>query len=293
MSFTIKELETLSGIKAHTIRIWEQRYHFIKPSRTSTNIRTYSNEELKTLLSVALLNKYGYKISQINKMPEDERNRQILNIPSEEVKTEWLVNRLIGCMIDLKTAEFEHLLDQHISEKGISATLKEIIFFFLNKIGILWQTGKIHPAHEHIVTNIVRQKIVSAIEGLKIPIQDEPKFLLLLPEDEHHELGLLFVYYMLKQKQIPVLYLGASVPLKDADFITNHKKPDYIYIHLTSVRSITSFKKFISGISSNYPQVQILLSGSAASVIKEKPENLRVFNSLPEVSAFIDSIKFV
>jgi MerR family transcriptional regulator, light-induced transcriptional regulator len=293
MSFTIKELETLSGIKAHTIRIWEQRYQFIKPSRTSTNIRTYSNDELKTLLSVALLNKYGYKISHINKMPEDERNRQILNIPEEEVKTEWLVNRLIGCMIDLKTAEFEYLLDQHIKEKGIYVTLKEIVFFFLNKIGILWQTGKIHPAHEHIVTNIVRQKIVSAIEGLNIPTHDEPKFLLLLPEDEHHELGLLFVYYLLKQKQIPVLYLGASVPLKDADFITDHKKPDFIYIHLTSVRSVTSFKKFISGISSKYPEVQILLSGSAASVIREKPDNLKIFNSLPEVSSFIDSFKTV
>src|SRR4029079_15881501 len=119
MSFTIKELEALSGIKAHTIRIWEQRYHFLKPDRTETNIRRYSNDELKTLLSVALLNKYGYKISRIDSMSHEERVQAVLSLSQQEASNERLVNKMIGYMIDMKNIEFEKLLNDHIREHGI------------------------------------------------------------------------------------------------------------------------------------------------------------------------------
>jgi len=114
MSFTIKELEALSGIKAHTIRIWEQRYHFLKPSRTETNIRRYSNEELKTLLTVALLNKYGYKISKIDSMTHEERKKAVLDLSPEEAYNERLVNKMIGYMIDMRNIEFEKILNDYI-----------------------------------------------------------------------------------------------------------------------------------------------------------------------------------
>src|SRR6476620_4867781 len=114
MGFTIKELETLSGIKAHTIRIWEQRYHFLKPSRTATNIRTYSNEELKTILTVALLNKHGYKISRIDTMAPEQRDKEALSLSTEDAQSEHLVNELIGCMIDLDIRRFEDLLNNCI-----------------------------------------------------------------------------------------------------------------------------------------------------------------------------------
>src|SRR5688572_19289611 len=148
MAFSIKELESLSGIKAHTIRIWEQRYNFIKPSRTATNIRTYSNEELKTILTVALLNKHGYKISRIDTMLPEQRSKEVLGLNTEEAQNEHQVNELIGCMIDLNIRQFETLLNECIQRIGIEATIKTIIFSFLEKIGILWQTGRINPAHE-------------------------------------------------------------------------------------------------------------------------------------------------
>lgn len=290
MGFTIKELETLSGIKAHTIRIWEQRYRFLKPDRTTTNIRTYNNEELKTILTVALLNKWGYKISRIDGMQPEQRNREVLHLPATEAKTEHLINELIGCMIDLETDQFEQLLNEHIQKNGIYATITTVIFHFLEKTGILWQTGRINPAHEHIVSNITRQKIITAIEALP-PAGSGSKFLLLLPEYEYHEIGLLFVYYLLKQKGIPVIYLGANVPLKDALYVTEYKKIDYIYIHLTSIPTRLNLQRFITGLSEGAPAAKIILSGGVLGGLKKTglPDSVVRLQSLSQVLSYIQS----
>ena len=291
MVFTIKELETLSGIKAHTIRIWEQRYKFLKPSRTTTNIRRYSNDELKTLLTVALLNKYGYKISKIDGMQPAQRNAEVLALPEREARDEYLVNELIGCMVDLEIEQFEQLLQDNIKHQGIVNTLTKVVFLFLSKTGILWQTGHINPAHEHIVSNIIRQKLVAAIELLPAAIGSKPLLLLLLPEGEHHELGLLFVYYLLKQKGIKVIYLGANVPLKDAHYVIDVKHPTHVYFHLTSLPLRLNFQKFIGALGTKAPQIKILLSGSIAEGFKKnQPTNLTLLQSLPQVLAYISAL---
>jgi DNA-binding transcriptional MerR regulator len=291
MGFTIKELETLSGIKAHTIRIWEQRYRFLKPIRTSTNIRRYTNEELKTLLTVALLNKYGYKISKIDKMLPDQRNIELLSIPESEAQAENIVNELIGCMVALENERFEQILQDHIYQQGIFNTTKSIIFHFLNKTGVLWQTGRINPAHEHIVSNIIRQKLVAAIDKLPQPSKNKSLFLLLLPEGEYHELGLLLVSYLLKQKELPVIYLGANVPLKDANYVVNIKSPYYLYLHLTSSPPRLNFQKFISNLCNSNPQCKILLSGFINdNVVRSLPSNVVFLQSLPQVLAYISKL---
>lgn len=291
MSFTIKELEALSGIKAHTIRIWEQRYHFLKPSRTQTNIRRYSNDELKTLLSVALLNKYGYKISRIDAMSHEERVQAVLSLSQQEASNERLVNRMIGYMIDMKNIEFEKLLNDYIREHGIEKAITEIIFYFLEKVGILWHTNHIVPVQEHIVSNIVRQKILSAIDDLPLVHKQEPVFLLFLPEDEYHEMGLLFVYYLLRKRKLPVIYLGSNVPVKDVQFLFEHKVPDYLYLHLTSFPRRHDLPKYLSGLSQKFSKTKILLSGSAIQDYK-KPlaSNITRFQSLLEVTSFIKSV---
>jgi MerR family transcriptional regulator, light-induced transcriptional regulator len=291
MSFTIKELEALSGIKAHTIRIWEQRYSFLSPSRTETNIRRYSNDELKTLLTVALLNKYGYKISKIDSMSAEERKKAVLQLSHEEAFNERLVNKMIGYMIDMKNTEFERLLNEHISEYGIEKTITEIIFYFLEKVGILWHTNHILPVQEHIVSNIVRQKILSAIDNLPLAHRHDPVFLLFLPDDEHHEMGLLFVYYLLRKRKLPVIYLGASVPLKDVQFLFEHKTPDYLYLHLTSFPRKHDLSKYLSALSSKLAGTKILLSGSAVRAQKKSVlPNITTFQTLQEVISFIKSV---
>lgn len=291
MSFTIKELEALSGIKAHTIRIWEQRYHFLKPSRTDTNIRRYSNEELKTLLTVAMLNKYGYKISKIDSMPHEERTRAVMELSAPEAYNERLVNKMIGYMIDMKNVDFEKLLNDHIREYGIERAITEIIFFFLEKVGILWHTNHIVPVQEHIVSNIVRQKILSAIDNLQLVHKSEPVFLLFLPEDEFHEMGLLYVYYLLRKRKLPVIYLGSSVPLKDVQYLCNHKTPGFLYTHLTSFPRKHDLTKYLATLSQKFPQTKILISGSAViDYSKPLPPNVRRFQSLEEVTSYIKAV---
>src|SRR5947207_2319692 len=170
-AFTIKDLENLSGIKAHTIRIWEQRYTFLKPQRTDTNIRYYSNDELKTILNIALLNKYGYKISHIDKMPAEEVRAKIVALTHAQAQQERMVNELIRYMVDLDIEGFESVLDGYILARGIDKAITQVIFPYMERIGILWLTNHINPAQEHLVTNIIRQKLIVGIEGIHSHIQ--------------------------------------------------------------------------------------------------------------------------
>ena len=177
-AFTIKDLENLSGIKAHTIRIWEQRYSLFKPQRTDTNIRYYSSNELKMVLNIALLNKYGYKISHIDRMSEEVLKEKINALMQQEAQQERLVNELISCLVDIELDQFESLLNNHIAQKGIEKTISNIIFPFLERIGFLWLTNHINPAQEHLVSNIIRQKLIVGIDSATSVLTNPRKVLL-------------------------------------------------------------------------------------------------------------------
>ena len=288
MAFSIRELEALSGIKAHTIRIWEQRYKFLKPSRTDTNIRTYNNEELKTLLTVALLNKYGYRISKIDEMLPLQREKAVMDIATPEAYDEHFVNELLGFMIDLKCAEFEQSLDRYIAQKGLEETITGIIFQFLQKVGILWQTNKLLPVQEHVVSNIIRQKIIRAIDKLGFVAKDEPLYALFLPEGEHHELGLLYVYYLLRKNDLPVIYLGANVPLKDMQYLVQIKQPRFLYMHLTTFPKQNTLQKILSTLSGLAKNSKIFVSGVVTENYRHSlPSNVSFFKSLDEMVAYI------
>lgn len=287
-SFTIKDLENLSGIKAHTIRIWEQRYSFLKPNRTGTNIRFYTNEELKKILNVALLNKYGFKISHIDKMNEMEMREKILSLNQMEAQQERIVNMLIQNMVDLDMESFEAVLDNFIASRGIERTISQILFPYLEKIGILWLTNHINPAQEHLVTNIIRQKLIIGIENVRSTIKTGKSVLLFLPETEYHELSLLFMNYMLKSKGVSTIYLGCSIPLKDVEFVARLKKPDYLYTHLTTVGPKFNFDKFIATLSKSFPQTPVIISGQLTNTYEKRvlpPINFK--KSYAEVMDFL------
>jgi MerR family transcriptional regulator, light-induced transcriptional regulator len=289
--FTIKDLENLSGIKAHTIRIWEQRYNFLKPNRTNTNIRYYTSEELKTILNVSLLNKYGFKVSHINKLTDSEVQEKILSLNQAEAQQERLVNELIHCMIEIKLDKFENLLDRTIMAKGIEKTITYLVFPFLEKIGILWLTNHINPAQEHLVTNIIRQKIIVGIEKVVSPIVSTNSVLLFLPEAEHHELGLLYMHFLLKSKGIKVIYLGAAVPIKDVKFAVEKLNPSYLYTHLTAVGKNFNFEKFLNSFHDAIPTPTLIVSGYlASSSIKNLPANTQLKTTLKSVTDFISTL---
>jgi methanogenic corrinoid protein MtbC1 len=289
--FTIKDLENLSGIKAHTIRIWEQRYSFLKPSRTGTNIRYYSNDDLKAILNISILNKYGYKISHINRMSVSDVQARVAELNIGGAPQERIVNELIQLMVDLDIAGFEKLIDKQIAAAGIEKTIIRIIFSFFERIGILWQTGHINPAQEHLTTNIIRQKLIVGIDQAKSLTKTKRSFLLFLPEGEHHELGLLLVYYLLKRKGAEVFYIGANVPLKDAQFVAQIKKPDFVYIHLTSTSSGFNFQKFLTQTSERIPRSKIIISGHVTHDYKKAlPKNVEFKHSLVELVEFISAL---
>ena len=289
--FTIKDIENLSGIKAHTIRIWEQRYSFLKPSRTDTNIRYYSNDDLKTILNISILNKYGYKISHINKMTASDVQTRVAELNNAGAQQERIVNDLIQMMVDLDIAGFEKILDKQISLNGIEKTIIKIIFPFFERIGILWQTGHINPAQEHLTTNAIRQKLIVGIDQARPILKIEKSFLLFLPEREYHELGLLLVYYLLKKGGAEVFYIGANVPIKDAQFVAEAKRPDYVYVHLTSSSPGFNFEKFISNISEKMNRSKIIISGYFTHGYKKAlPKNVEFKNSLLELVNFISSL---
>lgn len=289
--FTIKDLENLSGIKAHTIRIWEQRYSFLKPSRTDTNIRYYSNDDLKTILNISILNKYGFKISHINKMSATDVQTRVAELNMAGAQQERIVNELIQAMVDLDTIAFEKILEKQISTNGIEKTIIKIVFPFFERIGILWQTGHINPAQEHLTSNIIRQKLIVGIDQAKPILKINKSFLLFLPEREYHELGLLLVYYLLKKRGADVSYIGANVPLKDAQFVAEAKKPDYIYLHLTSTSPGFNFSKFLSHLTEMIPRSRIIISGyPTVGYKKPLPKNIEFKHTLPELVEFISSL---
>jgi methanogenic corrinoid protein MtbC1 len=204
---------------------------------------------------------------------------------------ERIVNELIQLMVDLDTAGFEKILDKQIAASGIEKVIIRIIFPFFERIGILWQTGHINPAQEHLTTNIIRQKLIVGIDQARSMVKIKKSFLLFLPEREHHELGLLLVYYLLKKRGAEVLYIGANVPLKDAQFVVDTKKPDFVYIHLTPTSSGFNFEKFLQQTSAKISKPKIIISGFPTHGYKRSiPKNVEFKHSLPELVEFISSL---
>lgn len=289
--FTIKDLENLSGIKAHTIRMWEQRYDFLKPQRTESNIRHYDSRELKRILNVALLNRFGFRISSISRMSEDEIQEKLLELTQSLACEERFVTELITAMMEMEVKRFEEILDNYILSKGLNKAVQHVIFPFLEKIGLLWTTNHINPAQEHLVSNIVRQKLIVAIESAYSRVEKKITFLLFLPEGEFHELSLLYVYYLLKSKGISTLYLGANIPLKDAVAVCRRKKVDYIYLHLTSVTNSFHFNKFLKDLHTYFAPVPVILSGPMVHGLNgaELPVYVDCKRSFAEAISFLNS----
>lgn len=289
--FTIKDLENLSGIKAHTIRIWEQRYNFLKPSRTDTNIRYYSNDELKKILNIALLNKFGFKISHIDKMNELEVREKILSLTQAQAQQERIVNEMIQCMVDLDIERLETILDGYIQARGIERAITQIIFPYMEKIGILWITNHINPAQEHLVTNVIRQKLIVGIEQVTTSLKIDKSILLFLPEGEYHEIGLLFMYYLLKSRGVTTIYLGANVPLNDVEYVVNLKKPDYLYTHLTAGGHNFNFDKFLFNVNKKFAHASIMISGQLTHSYEKKiPPHITLKKTFAEIMEFISGL---
>lgn len=223
--FTIKDLENISGIKAHTIRIWEKRYNLLVPKRTETNIRYYSNENLRKLLNIVLLNNNNFKISKIAKMSEDEIILKSRELTSTSSLHEDAVNSFKIAMFQFDKLLFNTTYNKLLQKKTFREIFKEVFIPFLTQIGLLWQTETLLPAHEHFISNLIAQKILTNTEKLQYNISNTKKnYVLYLPENEIHELGLLYLNYELVLRGNRTIYLGQSLPLSNLDYFFKNKK---------------------------------------------------------------------
>lgn len=268
--YSIKELEQLSGIKAHTIRIWEKRYQLIDPSRTSTNIRYYSDDDLKKIINVSLLNNHGFKISRIAGMRADEITRKVLELSESKSDASIHIDQLVVSMIDMEEEAFEKILNTLMLRYSFKNVITNIIYPFLEKIGVLWQTGHITPAHEHFMSNLIRQKLIVAIDGLPIPPKDGRKVLLFLPEGEFHELGLLFYHYMARSAGWRTYYLGQNVPHRDLVSVFNVHQPEILVTSITTTRE-EPVDEYLQKLTAEFPNARILAGGHQLTAFLNTP----------------------
>ena len=287
--YSIRELEKLSGIKAHTIRIWEKRYSLIDPHRTNTNIRYYTDNDLKKILNVAMLNRQGIKISNIARLSELELKEEIVRVTRSSGSHDTIIDSLVIAMVDLDEYKLEAIIDKSIAHDGLKTTVTDVLYPFLAKVGILWQSGDVNPAQEHFVSYLIRQKIIASTD--KLPNTFNPKskkFLLLLPEGEWHEISLLFAQYLVKEANHEVIYLGQSVPYSDVLTAGASKQFDHIMVSSTTPQPEFDFIRYLKDLGGAFPDKKILYF---STFMKERPSELT--NNHIQLNTIKDLIDFL
>lgn len=269
--YSIKDLERISGIKAHTLRIWEQRYEILHPERTDTNIRFYTNSDLKRILNISLLNNNGFKISNIARLNNDQLVEEVDRFLNGHIKESDQVENLVLCLMDLDESRFEKTISNSVEKFGFENTIEKIIFPFLRHMGNMWQLGVISPAQEHYISNLIRQKIITGINDLTPIVNESPKkYIFFLPQLEMHELGLLYAHYLTKLRGHKCFYLGQSVPVEDLAGISDSVKPDFIVSILTAKVSGMEINSFLNSCNEKVPGPVFLLSGRLLLGMNEK-----------------------
>jgi DNA-binding transcriptional MerR regulator len=260
--FSISDIEGLIGVKAHTLRAWEARYNLVPPKRTGTNIRYYDEQDLKMLLNIVTLNENGYKISKIAVMSADQIKSLVTQLNQNRNNDVVQVLNLSESILKYDEEAFSKTLHACIKELGVVKTMDTILFPLMKRVGILWQTSTLDPAHEIFAANLIRDQLIIAIDKVKKPVKQEPKkFLLFLPETETQDAGLLFARYLLKKCGQHVLYLGQNIPYTDIQKVIKAYEPDYAFTVLTSLNLGKDVNKIINKIMENM-NIPLLVAGS-------------------------------
>ncbi len=290
-SYHISELEQLSGIKAHTIRVWERRYNLIEPDRTETNIRMYDDDQVRKLLNVSTLLANGYKISKIASLNKEDIIKKINEIQSGKESTDVIatsyINDFAASMIDFDELAFEKTFSAVVTRYGMFDAMIRVFYPLMQKIGFMWATGEAMPVQEHFASVIVRKKLIAAIDGQLPPVKKNKKFLLMLPPNEWHEIGLLFSEYILRSKGIQTLYLGANVPYENIKAVFTKTKITHLLTFVIARRTdedLSLIRKNL-GIPN---EVELLVAGNPEiTQLISKQKNTKILQSPVDLLTFI------
>ncbi|HMC02111.1 MAG TPA: MerR family transcriptional regulator [Flavobacteriaceae bacterium] len=283
-NYTIAQVVTLTGIKAATLRKWETRYSLFDPHRTETNIRYYSDSQLKKLLNISVLLRNGFKISKIDKMSDEDIHSTIENILIDSSQEDE-ISALIISMLEMDEIKFDKIIKSQIINNGLLTTTTKIIYPFLNQVGVLWGISKVIPAQEHFVSCLIKQKFFSSIDLLPLPHKGASSILMFLPEGEYHEIGLLLANYIAKELGWRVYYLGQNVPIENIKQVADEVHPDL----MVTMFIASTQQNFTSQIDSILSQnnIPLLVSGNPV-FFENKIDNNLIY--LPSPEALINQL---
>lgn len=282
-AFSIKDLENLSGIKAHTIRIWEKRYNLLKPERSETNIRTYTIEHLQKLLNVASLIDHGLKISRISQLSDDQLIVKVRELSMVDMNVMKPLGSFKLAMLNFDRLSFERAYSHLLRQRSFREIFLEVFIQLLDEIGLLWQTKTITPAQEHFISNLIKQKLLINIEQIQNEvIPGTKKFVLFLPMNEIHELGLLFLHYELLLRGYDSIYLGASVPI-DNLLDVQDKYRDLTYISYFTVEPSTDE---LPGYLNDFYQKILALTNEELVLFGRNTQSIQSSDLTPQIQIY-------
>ncbi len=290
--YSITDVEKLTGIRAHTLRAWEHRYDIVVARRSENNVRYYLEEDLRELYNVALLNRNGYRISRIASMSSEDRAVEVASISSLNISPDTRLDALSHSTLEMNAEKFGLIVDMNIEQRGFEETMMEVVYPFLDKLGVLYFTGSVTAVQESFVGSLIRQKILAATDRLSAGITDcLPSFTLFLPEDERQELSMLFLQYLLKSRGFPVLYLGGDISPSDLGDACRIAHTDYLFTILSSTYVARPVENLVKEVLRCCPDTQFLLSGYQATLHDLSGiERVIPVNGLREVLAFVDGL---
>ncbi|RZK64915.1 MAG: MerR family transcriptional regulator [Pedobacter sp.] len=267
MRYSISDLEQLTGVQTHTIRIWERRYNALKPMRSAGNTRFYDDQQLKRLLNIVSLSNTGLKISRVCALSESEMNalleQEITTYHSSDSQYEYFISQLLKYGLAYDEIRFDELISVAITDFGLKDTYLNVIYPMLMRLGLMWQTDNICPGQEHFLSNMIRQKIYASIDQIVIEPNPASNWLLFLPEDEDHELGLLFANYLLKLSGQKVIYLGPKVPLDSVKDALDHIHVDHLLLFMVKTRTSADATTYLKELGNRFENHPVLVAGSS------------------------------
>ncbi|WP_250689483.1 MerR family transcriptional regulator [Sediminibacterium sp. RHBRASLY1] len=285
--FTIKDIENLSGIKAHTLRIWEQRYQLFIPKRKESKHRYYDNEDLKHILRISQLYHNGVKISKIAQLPASSIRSMAMEQYIGKQNADAYIHRLIEASIDFDEERFEELFEQALKQFGLEVTIIDVMYAFLERIGLLWLTDHVIPAQEHFASNIIKRKIISALDALKTkPSPSSGTYVLFTPEGEQHEIPLLLNHYLMKASGKKCIYMGVDVPFDDIDIYVKLKNPKYLYFHAITHLYEQPMDDLLKQLKQKFSQQEIIMSGPLTKEVTLDIQGVTLLRSMTEMLEF-------
>jgi DNA-binding transcriptional MerR regulator len=298
MTYSISDLQRLTGVQTHTIRIWERRYHALEPMRSAGNTRLYDDRQLRRLLNIVGLSNSGLKISQVCALTEEEMNalleKEVEKAASPVDKYEYYVSQLLSYGLSYDEFQFDELITNAIAKYGLKNTYINILYPLLVRLGLMWRSDNICPAQEHFLSNIIRHRIAAATENISLKKKYKSTWVLFLPEEDDHDIGLLFANYLLKAAGHKVIYLGAKVPVESVKDVTAKVQVAHLLVFMLRTQSAAVTAEYLKGLSAAFANQEIHIAGSSRILAEVPMEgNVKWMKSIDDLEKIINNIDHV